>query len=172
MRTRFMLLGSLTLVAGLSGFYALKRPHVNDARPVHAAAPTNVESDRAQPSPASATALAPTYAATEETPAAPLGPPAVEPQEVLDTMSKTELAEDIAQMDDLLTKRDAINRLNAGTVSDAERAELGAIIERLALMKHQVAKIELGELESAVAEYEKGHAARVAAFVHKPKAKH
>lgn len=168
MRTRWMLIGSVSVIAGLSAVYAMKRPpaaqptsHVSAAKDVDLSAPVAPAAPQVQ--------YAPPSAPVAQAPEAPLAPPPVEPQEVLDTMTKAELNEDIAEMEDLLTKRDAIKRLNAGTVSDAERAELGAVIQRLALMKHQVAKIELGDLESAVAEYEKGHAARVAALVHKKK---
>jgi hypothetical protein len=93
-------------------------------------------------------------------------PPPVEPQYVLDSLSREEIAEEVAQIHKALEDRDAIKRLNAGRVTNDERAEFGAMIYRAAFLKGELSKRDLKALEERVAEYEKGHAARVAAYLH------
>jgi hypothetical protein len=101
--------------------------------------------------------------------AAPIQEPAIEPQDILNTMTSDELNADISHIEQELERHDSIRRLNEGRVSPEERPELGAMLQRLAFMKHQVAKNALHKIEEELAEYQKGHAARVAAFVQKKK---
>lgn len=91
--------------------------------------------------------------------------PVVEPVAVIEQMSRAELEATIDEIDSELASRNAIERLNAEQVSEDEREELGALLERGALMRNQLARLDLLDLERALAEYEAGHQARVAQFV-------
>jgi hypothetical protein len=99
---------------------------------------------------------------------APHGPGAhspVEPEEVLDTMSREELTTAIADIEQELERTNAITRLNDDQVDHEERVALGFQLERISLMKHQLAELQLEELTQAVAKYEGEHAARVAQYL-------
>ena len=165
MRTRWMLIGMLAIAAGALGIRPMM--HASSAPPVSVPHSADVASDDAHVDTArpSGFVAAPANAPGTLT----LQEPPIEPQEVLDTMTKEELKTDIAQIDEELARRDAVKRLNEERVSPEERVELGAMIHRLSLMKNQLVRIELDEVDQAVAEYEKGHAARVAQYVHKKK---
>ena len=165
MRTRWMLIGMLAIAAGALGIRPMM--HASSAPSVSVPHSADVASDDVHASTArpSTFTAAPANAPGTLT----LQEPPIEPQEVLESMSKDELKTDIAQIDEELARRDAIKRLNEETVSPEERVELGAMIHRLALMKNQLVNREVDEVSQAVAEYEKGHAARVAQYVHKKK---
>jgi hypothetical protein len=106
----------------------------------------------------------------EPTPRGPhvFQPPPVEPQEVLATMSREEIDAEISQISEELERRDAVNRLNKGTVSEDERDELGAMIYHASYLRTEIGRRELEDLKQKVDDYEKTHAARVAEYVHKP----
>ena len=169
MRTRWMLVGLLAVAAGVLGL----RPMLQKTpAPVSAAqeSAADVKSDGTHASPQSASNVGMPAPSPNGPPGnIVLGAPAIEPEEVLETMTKDELKTEIAQIDEDLARRDAVKRLNEERVSADERVELGAMIQRESLMKGQLAKMQLAEIEQSVAAYEKEHAARVAAYVHKKK---
>jgi hypothetical protein len=133
--------------------------------------PATVETPVAAGTPSADVTAASVVAPAGEAPAppAPREPPPVEPIEVLETMTKEELHADVARIEEELDQRDAVRRLNEDRVPPEERAELGTMVERAALMRAQLVKIQLSEIEHDFADYEKGHAARIAHFVPKTK---
>jgi hypothetical protein len=104
-----------------------------------------------------------------EAPHAPDVHSPVEPDELLATMGGEELTAAIAEIERELERTNAIERLNDEQVDEDERVALGFQLERISLMKHQLAVLQLEELEQSVAKYEGEHAARVAQYLGKSK---
>ncbi|MGE5784053.1 MAG: hypothetical protein ACM3ZE_05660 [Myxococcales bacterium] len=93
-----------------------------------------------------------------------LGAPAIESPEVIDTMDVEFVRDEIRRIDKELGDRKAVERLNNGEVSETERLELGAMMERVALFRHRLAKDTVNTLTEEVANYEKAHEERVAEY--------
>lgn len=93
-----------------------------------------------------------------------LGAPAIESPELIDTMDIEFVRDEIRRIDKELEERKAIQRLNNGEVSETERLELGAMMERAALFRHRLAKDTANTLTQEVANYENTHEERVAEY--------
>ncbi|MGC4064999.1 MAG: hypothetical protein QM784_10230 [Polyangiaceae bacterium] len=92
------------------------------------------------------------------------GAPVIESPEVIASMDIEFVADEVKRIDKELHDRNAIERLNSGDVSDAERLEFGAMMHRAALFRHRLLEHSVESLQNDVEEYSKGHAERVAKY--------
>lgn len=90
------------------------------------------------------------------------GAPVVEPPEVIASMDLEFIREEVDRMDRELEQRNAIARLNSEDLSQSERLELGALIQRAALFRHRLLEVAVEALALDVDRYGKTHEARVA----------
>jgi hypothetical protein len=90
--------------------------------------------------------------------------PVIESPEVIASMDIEFVRDEVERVERELESRKAIERLNNGEASEAERLEFGAMMQRVALLRHRLLEDSVDSLSQSVAEYEKSHATRVAEY--------
>jgi hypothetical protein len=94
----------------------------------------------------------------------PSGAPEIESPEVIATMDLDFVEDEVKRMDQELLDRKAVERLNSGEATDAERLEFGAMMHRIALFRHRLIEQSVESLQQEVEAYGKGHAERLAKY--------
>jgi hypothetical protein len=92
------------------------------------------------------------------------GAPEIESPDVIASMDIEFVAEEVKRMDKELLDRNAVERLNSGEATDAERLEFGALMHRIALFRHRLLEDSVESLQKDVEEYSQGHAERLAKY--------
>jgi hypothetical protein len=170
MRTRWIVVPVVLACVGALGLHEMQRARAaspaTGASAAESASALDVSpgSPTEAPSPAAEPSLAVADTTSPATAHVPYQAPPVEPEEVLESMSREEIEDEVAQIHDQLKRRNAIERLNKdGAVSADERAELGAMIYHAGYLKASLAKRGLGEIEKRIADYRRNREALFAA---------
>jgi hypothetical protein len=90
--------------------------------------------------------------------------PVIETPEVIATFDVEFVRSEVERMSKELEDRKAIERLNNDSVTESERIELGALLQREALFRHRLLEANVEALAQEVEDYEKGHVSRVATY--------
>ena len=158
-RTRIAL--GLAVVAATAGGAAFHnhRPAAPEGKAVASPASTSPVAERVAEAlrRRAESALAP---ALEGEPSPSVGAGGDDPS--LRALSRDELREEADYIDAELTRRDAITRLNRDEATTEERTELGNMIERFTLLRHELVRRDVEELAARVGAYEEEHGARMA----------
>lgn len=103
-------------------------------------------------------------ARAEAKPAAAPAPSQAEEAAALERLDVADLKAEIATIDGQLDSRKAIERLNKDEASADERIELGKMLQRQSLLRHELARRQLKTFEERFAAYALTHGDRVAKY--------